>query len=202
MGWWIFLIGISFIVGRNEYGDSSSNPGRIYSFFTLVLMTLGKAWSHLTSLQLEVNTKTDCFLRKATSLEEEKIEFKPAVRKFVFKPALPGIEIDLVSHPACGRGLGKYIYWWRFFFHSWNRYWKSSNDTDFNWFVKTSCMFSIVSKWRLRSWFSLGLRYINHFGLFNAKSSLLIYIRSIRFALVWFYGTSTIAGYLMPNPLY
>ena len=31
---------------------------------------------------------------------------------------------------------------------------------------------------------------------------LYIYIRYIWFGLVGFYGTSTIVGYLMPNPLY
>ena len=38
--------------------------------------------------------------------------------------------------------------------------------------------------------------------LFNAKSSLYIYIKYIWFGLVGFYGISTIVGYLMPNPLY
>ena len=38
--------------------------------------------------------------------------------------------------------------------------------------------------------------------LFNAKSSLYIYIKYIGFGLVWFYGISTLVGYLMPNPLY
>ena len=37
---------------------------------------------------------------------------------------------------------------------------------------------------------------------FNAKSSLYIYIKYIGFALVGFYGISTIVGYLKPNPLY
>ena len=43
---------------------------------------------------------------------------------------------------------------------------------------------------------------IDHCGLFNAKSSLYIYIKYIGFGLVGFYGISTIVGYLMPNPLY
>ena len=43
---------------------------------------------------------------------------------------------------------------------------------------------------------------INHCGLFNAESSLYIYIKYIWFGLVGFYGKSTIVGYLMPNPLY
>ena len=41
-----------------------------------------------------------------------------------------------------------------------------------------------------------------HCRLFNAKSSLYIYIEYIWFGLVKFYGISTIVGYLMPNPLY
>ena len=46
------------------------------------------------------------------------------------------------------------------------------------------------------------LWHINHCWLFNAKSSLYIYVKYIWFGLVRFYGISTIAGYLMPNPLY
>ena len=46
------------------------------------------------------------------------------------------------------------------------------------------------------------LRHINHCRLFNAKSSLYIYIKYIGFCLVGFYGISTIVGYLIPNPLY
>ena len=43
---------------------------------------------------------------------------------------------------------------------------------------------------------------INYCRLFNAKSSLYIYIKYIWFGLVGFYGISTIVGYLIPNPLY
>ena len=50
--------------------------------------------------------------------------------------------------------------------------------------------------WFLVSW------HINHCRLFNAKSSLYIYIKYIWFGLFGFYGISTIVGYLMPNPLY
>ena len=46
------------------------------------------------------------------------------------------------------------------------------------------------------------LWYINHCRLFNAKSSLFIYIKYIGFDWVGFYGITTIVGYLMPNPLY
>ena len=51
-------------------------------------------------------------------------------------------------------------------------------------------------------WFGWVLWHINHCRLFNAKSSLYIYIKCIGFCLVGFYGISTIVGYLMPNPLY
>ena len=53
--------------------------------------------------------------------------------------------------------------------------------------------------WGLVDWV---LWYINLCRLFNAKSSLYIYIKYIWFGLVGFYGISTIVGYLMPNPLY
>ena len=48
----------------------------------------------------------------------------------------------------------------------------------------------------------LGFMAYHHCKLFNAKSSLYIYIKYIWFDLVWFYSISTIVGYLMPNPLY
>ncbi len=44
--------------------------------------------------------------------------------------------------------------------------------------------------------------HINHYRLFNAKSSLYKYIKYIGFGLVGFYGISTIVGYLMPNSIY
>ena len=46
------------------------------------------------------------------------------------------------------------------------------------------------------------LWHINHFRLFNNKSSLYIYIKYKGLSLVGFYGISTIVGYLMTNPLY
>ena len=46
------------------------------------------------------------------------------------------------------------------------------------------------------------LWHINHCRLFNAKSSLYIYIKYIGFGLVGFNGISTIVGYLMPNLLH
>ena len=48
----------------------------------------------------------------------------------------------------------------------------------------------------------LFLWHINHYRLFNAKSSSYIYIKYIGFGLFWFYGISTIVGYLMPNFVY
>ena len=45
-------------------------------------------------------------------------------------------------------------------------------------------------------WFSWVLWNINHCRLFNAKSSLYIYIKYIWFGLVGFYGISTFVGYL------
>ena len=45
------------------------------------------------------------------------------------------------------------------------------------------------------------LWHINHCRLFNAKSSLCIYIKYIGFGWVGvFFGISTIVGYLMSNP--
>ena len=44
--------------------------------------------------------------------------------------------------------------------------------------------------------------HMNHCRLFNAKSSLYIYIKFIWFGLVGFYGLPTLVGYSMPNPLY
>ena len=51
-------------------------------------------------------------------------------------------------------------------------------------------------------WFGWLLWHINPWRLFNAKSSLYIYIKYFWFGLVGFYGISTIVGYLMPNSVY
>ena len=51
-------------------------------------------------------------------------------------------------------------------------------------------------------WFGCVSCHINPCRLFNAKSSLYIYIIYIGLGLVGFYGISNILGYLMPNPLY
>ena len=51
-------------------------------------------------------------------------------------------------------------------------------------------------------WFGWVLWHIKYCRLFNAISSLYIYIKYIWFGLVVFFGISTIVGYLMPYPLY
>ena len=51
-------------------------------------------------------------------------------------------------------------------------------------------------------WFGWVLWHINHCRLFNAKSSLYVYIKYIWFGLVEFHGISTIVGYLMPNSIF
>ena len=58
-----------------------------------------------------------------------------------------------------------------------------------------TCILNIYDLVRLGFW------HINHCWLFKAKSSLYIYIKYIGFGLVWFYGISTILGYLMSNSL-
>ena len=42
---------------------------------------------------------------------------------------------------------------------------------------------------------------ITTFGIIAAQLNSIIK-NSVLFSLVWFYGISTIVGYLMPNPLY
>ena len=51
-------------------------------------------------------------------------------------------------------------------------------------------------------WLGWVLWHINHCWLFNAKSSLYIYIRYILFGLAGFYVISTIVGYLKQNLFY
>ena len=51
-------------------------------------------------------------------------------------------------------------------------------------------------------WFGWSLWHITQCRLFNAKSYVYMYIKSIGFRLVGFYDISTIVGYLMSNPLY
>ena len=67
--------------------------------------------------------------------------------------------------------------------------------------LKTS--FFICKYWRLSSdLLGLFLWHINNCRLFNAKSSLYIYITYIWFGLVGFYGISTIVDYFIPNHLH
>ena len=49
-------------------------------------------------------------------------------------------------------------------------------------------------------WFILVSWHINHYRLYNAKSSVYIYIYI--YGLIGFYGISNIVSYLRPNPLY
>ena len=51
-------------------------------------------------------------------------------------------------------------------------------------------------------WVGLVLWHINRCRLFDAKSSLYIYIKYVWLDLVWFYDISTIIGYLMLNAFY
>ena len=51
-------------------------------------------------------------------------------------------------------------------------------------------------------WVGKVLWHIKHCWLFNAKSSLYIYIKYIGFGWVGFYGISTFVRYLILNPLY
>ena len=76
----------------------------------------------------------------------------------------------------------------------------------------SSFFIPIIGKWKswlvslafvirtAKVWFVWILWYINHCWLFNAKSSINIYIKYRGFGLVGFYGISTILGYLIPNP--
>ena len=51
-------------------------------------------------------------------------------------------------------------------------------------------------------WLGWFLWHINHCRLFNIKSFLFIYMKYRGFFCAWFYGISTIVGYLKPNPLH
>ena len=51
-------------------------------------------------------------------------------------------------------------------------------------------------------WLSWVLWHINHCRLFNAKTSLYIYIKYLRFCLVQFSDILTIVDYLIPYPLF
>ena len=77
---------------------------------------------------------------------------------------------------------------------NWIWWWGSSSEDLGN------VWFGLV--WSGLVWFGLVLWHINHCRLFNAKSSLYIYIKYIWFGLVGFYIISTFVGYVMPNTLY
>ena len=51
-------------------------------------------------------------------------------------------------------------------------------------------------------WFGFVLWHINPCRLFNVKFCLHIYTKYIWFCFVWFYGISTLVGYLMSNSVY
>ena len=51
-------------------------------------------------------------------------------------------------------------------------------------------------------WFRWVLWHMNYCGLFNAKSSLYIYIKYIGFGFVGLQGISTIVSYFMLHPVY
>ena len=66
-----------------------------------------------------------------------------------------------------------------------------------------SCQILFIHIYQIyRIWVGCVLRHINHCRLYNAQSSLYIYIKCIGIGWVRFYGISTIVGYLMPTPLY
>ena len=62
-----------------------------------------------------------------------------------------------------------------------------------------SGLFIYIISYDLVGWVSW---HINHCRLLNIKYSLYVYVRYKLLDLVWFYGISTILGYLMPNPVY
>ena len=76
--------------------------------------------------------------------------------------------------------------------------WWHINHRCFFFFHVKSCFCVYISL----VWFGFVLWHINHFRLFNAKSSSYIYIKYIGFGLVWFYGISIIVDYWMPKHLY
>ena len=92
--------------------------------------------------------------------------------------------------------------------------WRSFLIPDYHHFEVTSLIKSIYFCYKLFQypfivptrnyliWFGWVLWHTNHCRLFNAKSSLYLYIKYIWFGLFGFYGIPTIVGYLMLNPLY
>ena len=76
----------------------------------------------------------------------------------------------------------------------------------FTFFVKLFLVYTklcnIKYSYLIQVWFGWVLWHINHHRLFNARFSLYMNIKYIKFGLVGFYGISTIISYLMPNSLY
>ena len=57
------VCGVMVIVVGNGHGDMSSKPGRDWLHFHIALISLGKVWIHLFSLQQWVNSWTDWVLQ-------------------------------------------------------------------------------------------------------------------------------------------
>ena len=98
-----------------------------------------------------------------------------------------------------------YLNMWLLFIIFLSMWVSSDNDSEifFKTHLNTFCFNFFRFRWAfLITWFCKVLWHINHYRLFNTKSSLYTYIKYIWFGLVGFYGISTIIGYLMPNPLH
>ena len=74
---------------------------RLFALYT-VLMPLEKLWIQLFFLQLWANSKADWVLQPWLGNQCRR-------KKTEFKPVNLCLKTDLVSHPACVEGLGKYI---------------------------------------------------------------------------------------------
>ena len=96
--------GLMVIVVRNEYGDSSSNPGRGLFPFHVALIDSGKVWIPKFSLQPLANISTDWGSWTLIWLpisEKENSEFNPDKLH---------LNIDLMSHPT-RYGLFSWVLW-------------------------------------------------------------------------------------------
>ena len=87
---------IKVIGGGNEHGDPSSNPGRT-CLHSHSVNTLKKCMHLTIPPRLWVNDLT--FIWQLVSKEN-----------YEFKPVKLRLKIDLVSHPARAKGLGKHTY--------------------------------------------------------------------------------------------
>ena len=83
-------------------------------------------------------------------------------------------------------------------------WWKAGMNYLFLVVNESRSLYTYINTFRLfylsLVWF--GFWHINPYWLFNARSSLYIYIKYIWFGLVGFYDISTIVGYFMQNRLY